>query len=51
MKETYQSDNDFLLSAVQRGDQKRSIHCFGDIIRCCARMVTGLSSWKMQKRL
>lgn len=22
MKETYQSDNDFLLSAVQRGDQK-----------------------------
>ena len=21
--------------------KKRSIHCFGDIIRCCARMVTG----------
>ena len=49
MKGTYQSDNDFLPFNAEI--KKRSIHCFGDIIRCCARMVTGLSSWKMQKRL
>ena len=51
MKETYQSDNDFHYQPFNTEIKKRSIHCFGDIIRCCARMVTGLSSWKMQKRL
>ena len=31
MKGTYQSDNDFLLSAVQRGDQK----AFDTLFRSC----------------
>ena len=51
MKEIHLLENNYLLSAIQQGDQRHLMHCFGDIIRHCAPTAIASSIWKMRKKL